>query len=678
MSIFRFKNERLSAKTNPFAIQQEGGLKLDKFSYRLSWTEESFNINGGGRETIGRFFNFSRIRLIALFIFTLFCLLFARTAWLQLIRGEYYYQLAEGNRIRIARIEARRGIIYDRDGRALSTNKANFLLYFIPADLPKEETEREKITVEVGKILAETAGPISLPSETKKALTAEEVKKIITATIDQIKLNSLEAYQPLFIADKIQYDKAMMLALKAADWPGVILTSRSGREYYQPSLSTSHLLGYTGKISEAELANAGGEYQMIDYVGKTGLEYFWENELKGVAGKKQIEVDALGREKKILNSQKAVDGHSLLLALDSEAQAKLEELMSATLAKARLKRGSAIVLDPNNGEVLAMVSLPAYDNNLFARGITNDEYNALLDNPDRPLFNRAVSGEFPSGSTIKPVMAAAALEEGIIKEHTSVLSTGGISVGQWFFPDWRAGGHGVTDVKRAISQSVNTFFYYIGGGYQGFKGLGVERIVRYEKMFGLSEQTGIDLPAESTGFLPSMEWKEKIKGESWYIGDTYHLSIGQGDLTVTPLQVANYTAVFANGGKLFRPHLVKAMLSNEDKIATPVEIIPVRSDFISQENINIVRAGMRETVVSGSARSMSGVPVEVAGKTGTAQWSTKKPTHAWFTGFAPYDQPQVVITILIEEGGEGSTIAVPIARDFLTWYFGRTTMNNEQ
>jgi penicillin-binding protein 2 len=669
MPIFKFKNERLSAKSNPFAIQEEGGLKLDKFSYRLAWTEESFTAGGGLRETVGRFFNFNRIRIIAVMILALFGLLFGRTAWLQLVRGEYYYQLAEGNRIRISRVEARRGIIYDRAGQALSANKANFLLYFIPADLPKDESGRDTIIGEVSKVLAETAGPISLPTETEKALTETEVKDIIKTTLDKVKRNSLEAYQPLFIADKIQYDKAMVLALKSSDWPGVVLTSRSGREYRLPSLSTSHLLGYTGKISETELASAGGEYQMIDYVGKTGLEYFWENELKGVTGKKQIEVDALGREKKILNSQKAVDGHSLLLSLDSAAQAKLEELLSATLAKARLKRGSAIVLDPNNGEVLAMISLPAYDDNLFARGITGDEYQALLDNPDRPLFNRAVSGEFPSGSTIKPVMAAAALQEGIINEHTTVLSTGGISVGQWFFPDWRAGGHGSTDVRKALAQSVNTFFYYIGGGYQGFKGLGVERIVRYEKMFGLSEQTGIDLPAEATGFLPSMEWKKAAKGENWYIGDTYHLSIGQGDLTVTPLQVADYTAVFANGGKLFRPHLVKAILSNDDKVATPVEIIPVRSDFISPQNINIVREGMRQTVVSGSARSLSSVPVEVAGKTGTAQWSTKKPTHAWFTGFAPYDQPQVVITILIEEGGEGSSIAVPIARDFLTWYF---------
>ena len=671
MSIFKFKNERLSAKTNPFAIKEAGGLKLEKFSYRLAWTEESFTAGNGMRETVGRFFNFNRIWIIALLIFVLFSLLFVRTAWLQLVRGEYYYQLAEGNRIRIERVEARRGIIYDRSGRALSTNKANFLLYVIPADLPKGTSSRMQIIDEVSKILAETAGPITLPTETKKALTSEEVKEVIKVTVNRINRNSLEAYQPLFIADKIQYDKAMMLALKSADWTGVVLTSRSGREYHLPSLSTSHLLGYTGKISEEELSGAGDEYQMIDYVGKTGLENFWENELKGIAGKKQIEVDALGREKKILNEQKAVDGHSLLLSLDSEAQAKLENLLLTTLNKAKLQRGSAIVLDPNNGEIIAMVSLPTYDNNMFARGIASEEFQSLLSNPDRPLFNRAVSGEFPSGSTIKPVMAAAALQEGIINKHTAVLSTGGVSVGQWFFPDWRAGGHGSTDVKKALAQSVNTFFYYIGGGYQSFKGLGVERIVRYEKMFGLSEQSGIDLPAEATGFLPSMEWKEKTKGEGWYIGDTYHLSIGQGDLTVTPLQVANYTAVFANGGKLYRPHLVSATLSNEDKVATPVEVIPVRLDFISRENINIVREGMRETVISGSARSLSSVPVEVAGKTGTAQWSTKKPTHAWFTGFAPYDEPQVVITILIEEGGEGSAIAVPIAREFLTWHFSR-------
>jgi penicillin-binding protein 2 len=267
------------------------------------------------------------------------------------------------------------------------------------------------------------------------------------------------------------------------------------------------------------------------------------------------------------------------------------------------------------------------------------------------------------------VISIAALEEKIIDERTSFLSTGGIRIGQWFFPDWKAGGHGITDVRKAIAESVNTFFYYIGGGYQDFIGLGVEKIVKYAKLFGLGAQSGIDLPGESAGFLPTEEWKEKVKGEAWYIGDTYHMAIGQGDVLVTPLQVANYTAVFANGGKLYRPHLVKEILSGNDKPIREVETVPVRENFVSNYNMNIVRQGMRQTVTGGSARSLSTLPVTVAGKTGTAQWSSQKANHAWFTGFAPYENPQIIITVLVEEGVEGSTISVPIAKEVLEWYF---------
>jgi len=286
------------------------------------------------------------------------------------------------------------------------------------------------------------------------------------------------------------------------------------------------------------------------------------------------------------------------------------------------------------------------------------------------LFNRAISGEYPSGSTIKPVIAAAALEEGVITENTTVRSVGGITIGQWNFPDWRVGGHGIVDVRRAIAESVNTFFYYIGGGYQDFRGLGVDKIMKYGKLFGLDSQTGVDLAGEASGFLPTEEWKEKVKGEKWYIGDTYHLAIGQGDLLVTPLQVAAYTSAFANGGTLYRPHFVKRILSGSDQALKEVSIEPVRENFIDSHNIEIVRQGLRQSVTDGSSRRLQSVPVAVAGKTGTAQWSSKYPPHAWFTGFAPYDNPELVITILVEQGGEGSDTAVPIAEDYLKWYFG--------
>lgn len=640
-------------KNNPFVIQErkfkDGQLK--NFSYRKGWVEDSFLPSSEHKEIVGRTFDFSKLRLISVVLIIFLFIIIVKVAWLQIIKGEYYYSIAEGNRIRIERIEAMRGIIYDRNYKPLVRNVANFLLYFIPVDLPKNEDEKNKIINRTSEILGD--------------LTSDEIKQILA----KVKKNSLESYQPLFIADNIGYEKAMLLYLESEYMPGVILSNKTRREYNLYSLSLSHILGYTGKINNKELEEFGSEYLLIDYIGKTGIEYFWENELRGSNGKKHIEVNALGKEKKIISTELGEDGHNLVLSLDIELQKKLEEVIIAYLNKLKLNKAAAVIMDPNNGEILAMVSFPSYNNNIFARGISEQEYKELISHPDNLLFNRCISGEYPSGSTIKPVIAASALEEEIISEWTSFNSVGGIKIGQWFFPDWKAGGHGKTNVRKAISQSVNTFFYYIGGGYEDFKGLGVDKIVNYAKLFGLGNQTGIDLSGEVSGFLPTKEWKEKIKGEQWYIGDTYHLSIGQGDILVTPLQVANFTAVFANKGSLYRPHLIKQILSGDDKIIGNVESRPVRSNFIDSYNIEIVRQGMRQTVTAGSAGSLSSLPVEVAGKTGTAQWSSKKKPHAWFTGFAPYEDPEIVITILIEQGGEGSYTAVPIAREVLDWYF---------
>ena len=637
---------------NPFIIRQgEDEYGHLKDGYRLDWTEQVFLPASSDKATVGQNFNFNYLPKI-IFVLALFmAIILARVAWLQIIKGDYYYNLAEGNRIRIARIEANRGIIYDSSNRPLVRNVANFLLYFVPADLPENEQEKRSIIERLSQILG--------------TLSPADIENILTA----VKPKSLESYQPLFVTDNIEYNKAMLLYLESDKMPGVYLSNKTKREYNLSSLSLSHILGYTSKINQAELDKYGSEYLPIDYIGKTGIENFWENELKGQSGKKQIEVDALGKEKKIINQLAGADGYNLVLSIDIDLQKKLEETIISVLKKLKLNKACAIALDPNNGEILALVSLPSYNNNLFARGITNDEYQALVSHPDQPLFNRCTSGEYPSGSTIKPVLAAAALEEGIINENTSFISTGGLRIGEWFFPDWKVGGHGVTNVRKAIAESVNTFFYYIGGGYGDFVGLGIDRMVRYEKIFGLGKQTGIDIIGEAKGFLPTKDWKETIKGERWYVGDTYHAAIGQGDITVTPLQVANYTAVFANGGLLYRPHFIRQVLSSDDKIIRQVDHKPIKSNVVSSENIKIVREGMRQTVTFGSARSLASAPVAVAGKTGTAQWSSNKPNHAWFTGFAPYDKPQIVITILIEQGGEGSSVAVPIAREVLEWYF---------
>jgi len=360
------------------------------------------------------------------------------------------------------------------------------------------------------------------------------------------------------------------------------------------------------------------------------------------------------------------------LAIDVELQKAVEKYLIDELTLIGKKKASVIVMDPNNGEVLTLVSLPAYDSNLFSGGIDKESYAAFAEDPNQPLFFRSLSGEFPSGSTFKPYVATAALAEGIITPVSSFLSTGGLAIGVWFFPDWKVGGHGETNVYKAIAESVNTFFYIIGGGFESFTGLGVERITSYASLFGFGAPTGIDLPNEAGGFLPSKEWKEQTKGERWYVGDTYHLAIGQGDLLVTPIQMAVALSVVANGGTKYKPHVTRAV---DNQIVLPEGV--ALPDSI-RTAIEVVRQGMRQTVTSGSARRLNALPVTSAGKTGTAQIGGTEETHAWFTGFAPYDNPEISVVVLIEEGGEGSSTAVPVAENIFKWWANNRTKINIQ
>ncbi|MFA6994918.1 MAG: penicillin-binding protein 2 [Patescibacteria group bacterium] len=679
--------ESLQEKHNdPFLVKEGrfhfGGLK-DSFYY-TDWTEESFLADSSRKEIVSRSFNFNRLKYFVLLIMVGLAFLIIRAFWLQVAKNNYYSLLSENNRLRLETIEPRRGIIYTRDLQPLVRNKANFVLYFKPIDLPSIELVRDDLLRQISRILsgestATGSAPINISTSSVSVTTDNDIFYKLKDVLSRVRLGSLESYQPLFVVDNIDYDKAMLINLELPNWPGVFLSSKIRREYLLPSATSSpivlsdstfsHILGYTGKITTTELEKLSGDYSLVDYVGKTGIEYSWEKELKGLPGSRNIEVDALGRQKKIVSETPAIDGNNLQLSLDFNLQEQAEKITKTYLDKAGLKRATVVMMNPNNGEILALVSLPAYNNNLFARGINQTEYNQFLDNPDRPLFNRAISGEFPSGSTIKPIFAAGALQEKIITETTSVLSNGGLHIGQWFYPDWKAGGHGLTDVKKALALSVNTFFYYIGGGYKDFKGLGVDGLAKYAQLFGLGQATGVDLPGERPGFVPTAAWKEQIKKESWYIGDTYHFAIGQGDVLVTPLQVANYTAAIANGGILYEPHLVSKILSPDNQVVKNIQPLVIRRNFIDSANLQIVRAGMRQTITGGSGVALNYLPVAVAGKTGTAQWSTTKAPHAWFIGFAPYDNPQIVITVLVEEGIEGSAISTQISRDILNWYF---------
>ena len=614
-----------------------------------NWVEDSFaaennltSVDNAG--FMGLSLPLAKLKLFYLFIFLGLVILLARSFYLQIISGNSYFSLAENNRIKTEYNKASRGIIFDRNGKQLVQNIFGFSLSIAPSQLPAEDAKREKVLAEASRI---------------SGVSIEEIK-------NKIKDAQQFYWQPLLIKNGIDYEQAMSLKIMSDDLPGLILDTDSWRKYPYPE-SFSHILGYVSKINAQEYEASQDKYLLNDNIGKNGLEKTYETYLKGQHGQKKIEVDALGREKKIISQTTFIPGDSLILSIDADLQ---ERIFSILKEKIPGRKATVIVSNPQNGEILALVDYPSYDNNLFGEGISTEDYNKLLTDENKPLFTRSIFGEYPSGSTIKPVMASAALEEKIIDKNTTVNSTGGIKVGAWFFPDWKAGGHGVTNVTKALAQSVNTFFYYIGGGYGNFKGLGMENIVKYFKLFGLGEKTGIDLPGERSGFVPTPQWKQDNRHEVWYIGDTYHLSIGQGDLLVTPLQVNNYTVAVANGGRLLVPRLGAGVVHpDKTKEVFPTKII--RENFVSAETLKIVREGMRETVVSGSARSLSTLPVEAAGKTGTAQWHTDRPNHAWFTGFAPYNDPNFCITVLVEEGGEGSSISVPIAREIMAYWFNK-------
>ena len=658
------KGQQIKNLNSPFGLVSEKKRQTHLSSGHKEWTEEVFLNEAKAEETVSHNFNphFGLILLRILLLAGL--ILLARVVWLQFYRGDYYYNLAEGNRLRTERLEAKRGIIYDTHHEPLVSNMANFIAYVTPSNLPTDAGLRQAVLAQLSLILGESA-ITSLKEE--------------LAVIDP---GSADFYQPVVISDNLTYNEVVQLTIKLHRLPGVSLATTNKRLYANLSNwlattsstlslnSLSLILGYTGKISPTELEKyKESGYSPLDYIGKVSLEAYYETDLRGTNGSKQVEVDALGNEKAIISQQNPIDGRHLVLNIDARLQAKLEEIMRQHLARIGGRRAAAIVINPQNGAILAMVSQPSFDNNSFSLGIKQADYDALKNDPDTPLLNRAISGEYPSGSTIKPIIAAAALEEKIITPSTSFLSTGGLRVGQWFFPDWKAGGHGWTNVTKAIAESVNTFFYYIGGGYEDFTGLGVERLGQYLQSFGLGRPTGIDLTGETSGFVPTAEWKEQTTGEPWYIGDTYHLAIGQGYLLVTPLQVANYTTAFANGGRIYQPRVVQEILNNDGSIYEVKEPKIIAENMVSPENIETVRQAMRQTVVSGSAQSLKSLPVAVAGKTGTAQFDSRKPSHSWFTGFAPFDNPQMVLTVLVEEGGESTDSAVPIVKDFWQWYF---------
>ncbi len=595
-----------------------------------------------------------RILVCGIIALSILFLLYARAAQLQLFNGNEWRRIAERNRLRTIQLIPERGIFFDRNHVPLVANIPTFRLTVRAQDLPRDPTERTTAI----QTLASLVG-----------LDADRTDQVI---------RSLEQFQysSVILRDGITYENAVSIYLRSADYPSMTIERGARRQYVQgiagqqePSpRSLAHVLGYVGRISADELSQPTFVgYVPTDTTGRAGLESLFEPLVRGTPGIRDTEVDVRGRERSMFAVQEPRAGDHVVLSIDVEIQEKLEQTLRGALARAGRARGAAVALDPRSGEVLGMVSLPAYDNNEFAGSISTNSYKKLLDDQNQPLLNRAVGGQFPSGSTLKPFIAAAALQEKIITPESTINSTGGIAVGKWFFPDWKEGGHGTTDVSKAIAWSVNSFFYTIGGGYGERVGLGPERIKKYLEYFGFGRITGSGLVGEQRGVIPSPQRKMELTGEPWYIGDTYNMSIGQGDILVTPLQMAVATAAIANGGTIWKPQWARERIAPNGSVTM---FLPERAALVpvSAEHLATIRAAMRSTVTAGSAPSLRQLSFAVAGKTGTAQWSKTKNPHAWFMSFAPYDAPEIVTVFLIEEGNEGGVVSVPAAREFYEWW----------
>ncbi len=633
-------------------------MKRDAVNKKKQWVEHTYSGALSSSHNRKRFVSNTQlsgnVKMISI-LFGIFAVaVVTRLIYIQGFMGAKHLQAAEHNRVRIIPIPSNRGIIYDRNNQPLVGNTTSFSLTILPQDLPKKPETRDEV-------IQKAAGLAGIPTEN---------------IIDILEEYRNYSYEALHVATGIDYQKALNLIIESADLPGIRVENTTQRLYspLDPAVSStpsslSHILGYVGKLSPEELKDKYDlGYLPTDTLGKTGIEKNYEDFLRGHYGKQRVEVDAAGRKKLTLAQDPPTPGRHVVLGIDKSWQQNLERITKDVLKAKGVTRAAAIILNPNSGVINAMVSIPTYNNNDFTGGIDTATYRQYADDPDNPLFNRAVAGTYPSGSTIKPLLAAAALQENIISQNSRFKSEGGLQVSRWFFPDWKAGGHGITGVIKAIAESVNTFFYIIGGGYEQIEGLGVDRIKQYLVHFGLTQKLGIDIPAEASGHIPSPEWKQEAKGERWYIGDTYNLSIGQGDVLVTPLQMGTATAALLNGGTVYRPHLAIRVVDPSSAEVQPIDPQIITTLPIEKTHLQTVKQGMQACVEYGSCVSMSTLPVSSGGKTGTAQWSSKKAPHSWFAGFAPYDDPELVIAVVVEEGEGGTKTALPIAREFLRWW----------
>lgn len=585
---------------------------------------------------------FFRIVIISLFLF-----LCGTMAYLQIIKGDENQFYAERNAEKNIPIAAPRGIIYDRKGVVIAKNLPQYYVSVLPAEV-KDAGHLEEVLAPVLKM--------------KK----EEIDKILQANKGK--------FETVKLKEVLDLNTAAMISEVESDLPGIYLEKEPVRDYTGGALG-SHFLGYVGAISEEELKELKQKgYSSRDVIGKDGIEKRYNGYLRGKDGARTLLVDAAGRMIAVLREKQPEPGNDLHLCIDWELQKTAEKALAETLKAIAAKNGNTsggvvVAMDAENGEILALASLPGFNPNLFARGISVRDYDKLINDKTNPLFDRAIAGAFPCGSTFKLITGTAALQEKIANRYSVFYCPGVFYLGSFPFYCFVRGGHGSIGFVEAISLSCDVTFYTLG--YR----LGIKRLRKYAVQYGLGKKTGIDLPGESEGLFPTEEWKMKTYKEKWYDGDTVNLSIGQGYLGVTPLQLAVVTSAVANGGYVVRPHLIKKITLPGGQVLKDIKMKPVRRINISPENLAVMREGMRGAVTHGTGVAANIPNIEVAGKTGTAENvptsdNPRGRNHAWFTCFAPYRHPKIVVTVLLEQsGGFGGQWAAPVARKVIEAYF---------
>jgi len=590
-----------------------------------------------------------RLAIASGFVLCMFFLLFVRFFYLQVVQHDYYSTLAEANRISIVPIVPNRGIIVDRNGVLLANNYSAYTLEITPHKVE-----------DIDALIDDLATVIEITPKDRRRF-----RKLIEES---------KSFESLPIRTRLSDEEIARFAANRYRFPGVEINARLFRQYPQAALF-SHVVGHIGRINPREIEQLAADgldanYRGTDYIGKVGLEQSYETHLHGTTGVEEVEVDAAGRAVRTLSRSAPVSGNNLALNLD----AKLQEVVYRAFGD---NRGALVAIDPATGGVLAFVSKPGFDPNLFVDGIDPKNWKELNESIDRPMVNRALAGTYPPGSTFKPFMALAALTYGKRRPEQVISDPGGYNFGGHFFRDDKVGGHGMVDMYKSIVVSCDTYYYMLAND------LGIDNISMFMKQFGFGSRTGIDITGESAGILPSQEWKMKRFRQKWYAGETISVGIGQGYNTYTPLQLAQAMATIANDGVMFRPHIVNYVENIVTRNRSVVEPQPLRTVDVKPEHLQVVKDALIGVNKEGTgARAFAGAPYTSAGKTGTAQViaikqgekyvesrvAEKHRDHALFIAYAPADKPKIAVAVLVENAGFGARAAAPIARAVFDYY----------